>query len=451
MLNVLHSNDGYHTTNPWLVVIPRRISETGKRQFRRFPSRTAATAFATKINTTIRDHGERALQPVSPAEASDAAAARELLAGTGMTLAAAAAMALALKSTVASGVLTCQPGHGAITAAAPAMPPPAATPHIPDTTATHTLASTLTALTRARAHQSAATTANRRQRLSTLFSRNPGLAERPLASLTSRDIEAALTRAWPSAPASWNDCHKHLSAIISYAIRKEWCTRNPMPAIDLRHTTEREITALPPEDLRRLFAACRPPTDAERAAARSADPYTRRLLTQDTTDLAPYIACCAFAGVRPAECSRLRWGDISIPDHIISIRSSQSKTGGTRHIELHPTLEAWLLRHRPPAAQDSDLIAPPNDLKWRLRAIRRRAGFDASNPWRNDILRHSYATYYIKHKLGTLNQLQLNMGHRDTHLLYTRYMNLYGVTSSAAADWWSITPDHHPSPQYNPS
>lgn len=55
------------------------------------------------------------------------------------------------------------------------------------------------------------------------------------------------------------------------------------------------------------------------------------------------------------------------------------------------------------------------------------------------MLRHSYATYYLKNG-GDLNRLQLNMGHRDTHLLYTRYTNMVGVTRAMAAEWWQVLP-----------
>ncbi|MBR1997820.1 MAG: hypothetical protein IJ993_05350 [Akkermansia sp.] len=44
--------------------------------------------------------------------------------------------------------------------------------------------------------------------------------------------------------------------------------------------------------------------------------------------------------------ARLRWQDVDFEDSIISIRARNSKTGGARHIELHPTLAAWLHAYR---------------------------------------------------------------------------------------------------------
>lgn len=84
---------------------------------------------------------------------------------------------------------------------------------------------------------------------------------------------------------------------------------------------------------------CHKPNAREREEARHAPTgYDRRLLLQDTTGLHPYIALCAFAGIRPTECTRLRWQDVDFEDSIISIRARNSKTGGARHIELPPTL-----------------------------------------------------------------------------------------------------------------
>jgi integrase len=220
---------------------------------------------------------------------------------------------------------------------------------------------------------------------------------------------------------------------------------NPVTCLESRHVQEAEITALPPEDLRKLFAACRPPTAAEIAAATSATGATGRsayrAATEDLTYLRPYIAVCAFAGMRPTECTRLRWQDIDFEDSIISVRAPNSKTGGQRHIEMHPTLRAWLLACRPADAAPTDLVTQDSSLNPNLSALRARAGFGGGK-WQNDCLRHSYATYYLKARLGEITQLQLNMGHRSAQLLYSRYVNMAGTTRDMAEQWWQVLPDN---------
>ncbi len=64
----------------------------------------------------------------------------------------------------------------------------------------------------------------------------------------------------------------------------------------------------------------------------------------------------------------------------------------------------------------------------------------AKNPWRY-CLRHSYATYYLKARLGEITRLQLNMGHRSAQLLYSRYVNMAGTTRDMAKKWWQTLPE----------
>jgi len=68
---------------------------------------------------------------------------------------------------------------------------------------------------------------------------------------------------------------------------------------------------------------------------------------------------------------------------------------------------------RPPHAAPTDPVTPPADLKWKLRCLRRRAGYGPERPWQDDVLRHSYATYYLLAG-GELPRLMLNMGHSNT-------------------------------------
>lgn len=430
-----------HANSPWLVVVPRRLSATGKRQYKRFSTRAAASSFVSQLTASVKQHGEHPMEAITGAAATDAKHAASLLEGTGLTLTAAAQLIVTLlqrQGSVANLLSAGGEGRGEQGEAAAAAPLPRSRA---DGTHAISVADAVAALNASKAHQAATTVANRATRFRTLLRRNRGLAATPLASLTAPQITEALNRAWPSAPVSWNDCHKQLCALYTFALRKGYCTASPMAAIDPRHDVEEaEITALRPHELRALFAACRHATAEERASAAGADAYTRRCIVQDCTALRPYIALCAFAGVRPAECARLRWCDVGWEDAVISVRSAQSKTGGTRHIELHPALAAWLRACRPAAAADTDLITPAANLKWRLRCIRRRAGYNEQNPWQDDVLRHSYATYYLKAG-GELPRLMLNMGHSSTRLLYTRYTNMAGITRAMAAAWWQIMPE----------
>ena len=422
-----------HAKSPWLVVLPARLSPTGKRQYRRFATRAAASGYAASIRAQVKQHGEKPVALLPARLAADAAAACQLLEGSGLSLCDAVRQLFA--AVHAQGV-ACAPfipsgGAGAeIGTAAPAA------------AASLTLSGILAKVEAAKGHQSIATRRARRGACHTLFSRNPGLSEVPLEQFTPEMVQAALDAAWSHSPTAWNGGRRQLHALFSYAIKRRLVhIENPVTCLEQRHVQEAEITALPPGDLQKLFAACRPATAAEIAAATGATGHAaRRAATEDLTYLRPYIAVCAFAGMRPTECTRLRWQDIDFEDAIISVRAPNSKTGGQRHIEMHPTLAAWLRACRPADAAPGDLVTPTKNLTANLAALRHRAGFGGGT-WQHDCLRHSYATYYLKARHGEITRLQLNMGHRSAQLLYSRYVNMAGTTRDMAEKWWQILPD----------
>ena len=422
-----------HAKSPWLVVLPARLSPTGKRQYRRFTTRAAASSYVASIRAQVKQHGEKPVALLPARLAADAAAACQLLEGSGLSLCDAVRQLFA--AVHAKGV-ACAPfipsgGAGAeIGTAAPAA------------AASLTLPGILAKVEAAKGHQSIATRRARRGACHTLFSRNPGLSEVPLEHFTPEMVQAALDAAWSHSPTAWNGGRRQLHALFAYAIKRRLVRmENPVTCLEQRHVQEAEITALPPGDLQKLFAACRPATAAEIATATdAAGRAAHRAATEDLTYLRPYIAVCAFAGMRPTECTRLRWQDIDFEDAIISVRAPNSKTGGQRHIEMHPTLAAWLRACRPADAAPGDLVTPAKNLHANLTALRHRAGFGGGT-WQHDCLRHSYATYYLKARHGEITRLQLNMGHRSAQLLYSRYVNMAGTTRDMAEKWWQILPD----------
>lgn len=419
-----------HARSPWLVVVPRRLSATGRRTYRRFPTRAAAADFAASLRQQVRANGEKPLAHIAADLAADARAAAGLLVGTGLSLTEAVRRFLAapkVESVASRTYASTSGGAGEIPAAGP------------------TWAEAFATVETAKAHQSLATRRTRATVRAAIFSRVPGFADRRLTDCTTEYMQQCLDAAWGHSPSCWNTARCHLHSVYQYALnRRTIMGLNPITPLERQRHQEAEIHPLHPQDLRRLFAACRPPTDAEKAAARGQSGVEHQLLAADTSDLKAYIAICALAGIRPTECSRITWGDVNLEENLISVRSPQSKTGGTRHITMNPALAAWLRHARPADPAHSDPIARPANLNVRLRAVRRRAGYGpGGDTWQNDCLRHSYATYFLLAG-GNLHQLQLNMGHRDAHLLYQRYTNMRGITRAMAHDWWQILPPSTP-------
>ncbi len=148
-------------------------------------------------------------------------------------------------------------------------------------------------------------------------------------------------------------------------------------------------------------------------------------------DCRPALGIMLWAGVRPAEMRRLHWEDIDWDDDVIMISARHSKTGGARCITLHPVLRRWL-RKLCDGEKLSGLICP---LGWKKLwyNLRKEAGV---LPWRQNVLRHTFASYHLKH-FRNPSQLQIEMGHSTPELLRTRYLNMRGITREHARLFWS--------------
>ena len=430
-LTILRDSYKGHQRAPWLVVLPARLSPTGRRKYSRFPTRQAAAEYVNMVRQHVRRNGENPATLLPAELAADAAAAQQLLVGHGLTLCEAVRKLLAAAES--AGV-----------ACAASLPTRGAGEKVHETSgralrSAHTVNAAIAAMEAEKSHQRLATIRARRGVLSRIRRWRPAILDTPMESLTHEHLRDLLDSIWPHSATTWNTARRHLHALFSFSISRRFiCMENPLTCIKLKHVQETEIKALPADGLRRLFAACRPPLPEDGAEDPALTTAQRRHRSADLTYLRPYIAICAFAGVRPTECASIRWHDIDFEDNIISVRVAHAKTGAARHIQLLPALAAWLKACRPADAAPEDLITPSKNLQPGIAEVRRRAGF--ADTWQNDCLRHSFATYYLKSQLGDIHRLQVNMGHRDAQLLYTRYTNMAGVNRAASNAWWQVLP-----------
>ena len=202
----------------------------------------------------------------------------------------------------------------------------------------------------------------------------------------------------------FNKGRTFLSGLFSYAIKQNWLKENLISSIEIKHVEETEIKALSIPQIKRLLKTAKLPAHKACAAA---------------------LGIMLWAGVRPKEVSRLKWKDIDLDERIITIRSSTSKTGGTRHIEITTVLRKWLQKLKKPPTEN---ICPTDWIR-RWKALRDDAGFKGE--WINDVLRHTFASYHLK-QFKNLILLQAEMGHRDLNLLRSRYVNMQGISKDDA-------------------
>lgn len=242
----------------------------------------------------------------------------------------------------------------------------------------------------------------------------PGLARRPISTITADECLEILERAFHTDRQRFK-ARSILGSVFTYAKRKGWCLENPMERVDLPELVEHEICPLTLEQIERL--------------------RTVTMADSDVSCCGPALGLMLYAGIRPAEVERLSWEDVDLTEKLIRIRPIHSKTGGVRHVTIYPVLERWLRGF----GEGRGKICPPA-WKRRWRHLRRLAGWgigEGLHAWPQDVLRHTFASYHAKH-FRNLEVLQLEMGHHSTALLRTRYLNMRGITAQKAELFWAM-------------
>ena len=236
-----------------------------------------------------------------------------------------------------------------------------------------------------------------------IFRKNPELRERSAGDISSEEWLKILNCAFPL-PNQFNKARTMLHALYSFCLKMRWSEENPISPIPKKKIFEKEITPLGVDKVQKLLSVGKTQKHSESAAA---------------------LGIMLWTGMRPNEVSRLKWEDIDFSEKVITVKKENSKTGGTRQIEMCPLLREWL---NPLKKKSEAKICPKNWLrKW--KSLREDAGF--KHIWVNDVLRHTYASYFAK-RFKDLPRLQLNMGHRDLSLLRSRYVNMVGIKKSDA-------------------
>ena len=225
-----------------------------------------------------------------------------------------------------------------------------------------------------------------------LMKRCKGLAKRRVRSMTPEECAEYLRAAFDT-PRQRNKARLVLSGVFSTAMKRGWCAENPMRRVEAERVVESRIRILSKEEIARLMAAAE---SYEGGACLAA------------------VGMMLYAGIRPHEVERLRWEDVRLDAKVICISPQHSKTGGARHVTIHPPLANILTRKQ---QEGRERICPPN---WKKHwpALHRAA---ALSPWQADVLRHTFATHHLA-TFRNYAELQLEMGHRSAQLLRTRYV-----------------------------
>ena len=199
-----------------------------------------------------------------------------------------------------------------------------------------------------------------------------------------------------------------MSGVFSTAIKHDWCDSNPVSRVEVPDVVEKPIEPLTIEAVERLEAAAQLPE-------------------HQAMQLSLHLML--YCGIRPTEVSRIDpERDIDWQDQRVVVRPTTSKTGGGRVVPLRcGNIDA--LRHDIPRRRVQ-----------RWRALRKAAGWskETAHPWRQDVCRHTFATYHAAH-FRNFAALQLEMGHRDSSLLRTRYVYAGKTNEASARSYFECT------------
>jgi integrase len=139
------------------------------------------------------------------------------------------------------------------------------------------------------------------------------------------------------------------------------------------------------------------------------------LEASEPSGLAPYVAVCLFAGLRPFEAARLNWKAVNMTDREIRLEGNQTKTGKSRVIAICDTLFAWLTTH-----EDESFF--PSNWRKKFDAVKLKAGFGTPDdnddempkltPWPVDVMRHTAISHYFR-KTGSYGQTAEQFGNSE--------------------------------------
>ena len=242
-----------------------------------------------------------------------------------------------------------------------------------------------------------------------LMVRNPGLAERRVRSVTSEDCRRYLETAYGERPSQYRKARAILSGVFSTAIKHDWCDSNPVSRVEVPEVVEKPIEPLTIEEVERLEETARQPEHREMQLS---------------------LHLMLYCGIRPTEVSRIDpERDIDWENQRVVVRPTKSKTGGGRVVSLRKA-DAVTVRTIPS--------------RWvqRWRALRKAAGWskETAHPWRQDVCRHTFATYHAA-RFRNFAALQMEMGHRDSALLRTRYVYATHGAAGNAERYFGYTID----------
>ena len=226
-----------------------------------------------------------------------------------------------------------------------------------------------------------------------------------IADLSTQDIDGFLrTQTW--GPVTKNNTRRNIVTLF------KWSRGQGYLQEDKKTAAERCMTFIVPDHAPAIWT----PDEM------------RKLLSVCLPNLLPLVAIGAFAGIRSAEIDRLEWEEVLWDQGFIEIKAKKAKTKARRLVPLRDNLKKWLEPYR----KESGPVCHLANHALRLNYLGEKAGFG----WRQNALRHSYASYRLAESQDAA-KTALELGN-SPEKLFRHYREL--VTPAAAAEWFKIMP-----------
>lgn len=267
----------------------------------------------------------------------------------------------------------------------------------------------------------------------------PEFLDQPLDAITGLDLEKWRTdktgaKKRPLAKSTTNKKLTALQGLFTHAVDHEVLTAHPMAKIKMLDEPSGIVRYLDHAEAKRFYAAMIARENDLRAARDRANEHRRlrryvelpSLRDVEFVDaLRPAVLVSLMTGLRKSELFNLRWTDIDLTTHVITVRDEHAKSGKQRHIPINASLLDVLSAWRPLAHPESPYVfagdsgAPIQCMKKSFAAVLKAARIDGFR-WHD--LRHTFASwlvqagvdlYVVKELLG---HATLEMTQRYAHL-----------------------------------
>jgi integrase len=215
---------------------------------------------------------------------------------------------------------------------------------------------------------------------------------------------------------TYANIRSQFSQFFNWCISKGYTNENPLKKI--------EVT-LPPRDVQILTVK-----EAQKLMQKAESGFP---------ELTVYCAVCLFGGLRPTEAKLLKWQDIHLEEREITVLHQTSKVKETRNVHIEDTLFYWLKAHK---GDKKGFIVKQKGFRTATEKFRIGLGYKIGKEnedgptWVEDILRHSYASYWLP-KYKNRGQLAEQMGN-SIKTIKDHYKKV--VKASDVDAFWSILP-----------